>query len=118
MRRRLLWWMRGGNEEMMEFIVQYWLQVLFGLITAGIGLVVKWVISLRNEQKIMHEALLAMLHDRLYQGCRYYIKKGSISDSDMKNMEYLYNGYHSLGGNGTGTELFERVKNLELKGED
>ncbi len=33
------------------------------------------------------------------------------------NIEYLYRGYHALGGNGTGTELYERVKELKLKEE-
>ena len=33
----------------------------------------------------------------------------------MKDYEYLYNAYHELGGNGTGTEIFNRVKNLKSK---
>ena len=33
----------------------------------------------------------------------------------MKNYEYLYNVYHELGGNGTGTEIYERVKKLKIK---
>lgn len=69
------------------------------------------------EEHAIKEGVLALLHDRLYQGCTYHIRQGRIADDEMKNMEYLYNGYHALGGNGTGTELFERVKKLPLKEE-
>ena len=63
----------------------------------------------------MKEGVLALLHDRLYQGCTHHINNGYITTEELKNMEYLYNGYHELGGNGTGTELYERVKDLPLK---
>lgn len=69
----------------------------------------------KKEDDAIKAGVLALLHDRLYQGCRYHIHNGQIADDEMKNMEYLYNGYHALGGNGTGTELFERVKKLPLK---
>ena len=36
---------------------------------------------------------------------------------ELKEIEYIYNAYHSLGGNGTGTEIYNRVKKLEIKEE-
>ena len=33
----------------------------------------------------------------------------------MRNLEYLYRSYHALGGNGTGTELYNRAKGLPIK---
>lgn len=56
----------------------------------------------------------ALLHDRLYQGCRYFLKLGTINAAELSNMGRLYESYHQLGGNGTGTELYERVKRLPL----
>lgn len=38
-----------------------------------------------------------------------------INTSALKNLEYLYNSYHALGGNGTGTELYTRAKGLPIK---
>ena len=40
-----------------------------------------------------------------------------ISVKDIENLGYLYPPYHALGGNGTGTELFERVKHMPAKPE-
>lgn len=111
---------------MIEFIIKYWLEVGFGLLCAAVGagfrLMSKKLKERQKEEKArqaeletLKEGVLALLHDRLYQGCRYHIHNGEITYDEMKNMEYLYNGYHALGGNGTGTELFDRVKKLPLK---
>lgn len=104
---------------MIDFIVKYWLQAGFALLTAVVGGGFKMIAGKlkkdREEREALKDGVLALLHDRLYQGCTRYITTGSVSTAEMRNMEYLYKGYHSLGGNGTGTELFERVKDLPLR---
>lgn len=41
--------------------------------------------------------------------------EGGIDTSGLKNLEYLYKSYHALGGNGTGTELYNRAKALPIR---
>lgn len=67
-----------------------------------------------EEQENVKDGILAILHDRLYQLCQYYLAQGAITPNALKNVEYLYRSYHSLGGNGTGTELYTRVTKLPL----
>ena len=43
------------------------------------------------------------------------LEQGYCSVEDMKNLEHLHEGYSALGGNGTGTELYERCKKLKIK---
>lgn len=100
---------------MIDFIVKYWIQILFSSVVAMLGTGYKRINTKLKEQEVMKEGILAILHDRLYQGCRYYIKQGCIDVESMKNVEYLYKSYHNLGGNGTGTELYNRVKGLPIK---
>ena len=54
------------------------------------------------------------LLDQGYIDCE---RKGYASVKDIENLGYLYPPYHALGGNGTGTELFERVKHMPAKPE-
>ena len=96
----------------MDWILQYWLEIGFGLLLSGFGVMFKIVHSWFKRQKMIEEGVLSMLHDRLYQACQYYIVRGSIELAGLKNIEYLYRAYHALGGNGTVTELYERVKEL------
>ena len=115
---------------MQQFIKQYWLEVLFGTVLSGLSLMVRSLWGRfkreqqaresreqedRTEQKLLREAVLAILHDRLYSLARYYIAQEWITIQDLDNLEYLYKAYHSLGGNGTGTELFLRCKSLPIR---
>ena len=69
----------------------------------------------KKEQASVSEGVKALLHDRLYQACQFYIKQGWCSVSDKKNIEYMYEPYHDLGGNGTCEELFNQVLSLPLE---
>ena len=76
-------------------------------------------VSERQETKIlemhaMNNGLLAILHDRVFQACMYYIDKGEISGDELENLEHLYKGYSGMGGNGTCETLFKRVKLLKI----
>lgn len=100
---------------MLEFIVKYWLEFLFSGVLALLGAGYRKLNLKLKEQGKMKEGILAILHDRLYQVCRFYIHQGWIDVESMKNVEYLYDSYHDLGGNGTGTELYNRVNSLPIK---
>lgn len=105
------------NEKtsMVEFVVKYWLECLFGVVTAALTWGYKRLAKRVREQEAIKEGVLAILHDRLFQAGRYHILQGYISLEELKNVEYLYRSYHALGGNGTGTEIWERIKDLPLK---
>ena len=102
---------------MQQFIAQYWMEVLFGFLLFLLGLGYKQVSRKVRRQEQMRDGILAILHDRLYQLCQYYLHQGSVSAASLKNIEYLYQSYHALGGNGTGTELYNRVKQLPIQSE-
>lgn len=97
-------------QQILSYISAHWTEWAIGLLGLGWGYLVKKV----TEYKTIKDGLLAIMHDRLYQSCTYYIKQGHIDLDGLKNIEYLYKSYHALGGNGTGTELYNRVKALPL----
>lgn len=67
-----------------------------------------------QDIKLMKEGMKAMLHDRLYQSCRFYLSKGKIDEDGYSNLGAMYQSYHGLGGNGTGTELYNRCMKLKI----
>ena len=101
-----------------QFILQHIGELLFtgisGVLAAAYRRLSKRIKEQEKERQAIKTGLLAILHDRLYQACLRYISQGWIDDDDMKNLEYLYKSYHALGGNGTGTELYNRAKSLPL----
>lgn len=107
---------------MASFISEWWLTwafgVLAGCMTAGYKRLSKKIKADEAERTAIKTGLVAILHDRLYQACMHYLQLGCIDDDGLENLEHLYGSYHALGGNGTGTELYNRAKALPLKMED
>lgn len=98
-------------QSVIAYVSSHWMEWAIGLLAFGWGYLVKKV----TEYKNIKTGLLAIMHDRLYQTCTYFIKIGYITPAGLKNLEYLYESYHKLGGNGTGTELYNRAKSLPIK---
>lgn len=102
-------------EETVEFILHYWIEVLFGLIMAVLGWLVAQVKAKKKEYQMMNEAIVALLHDRLFIACQHYLAQGWCSVDDRENLECMYKPYSALGGNGTGEHLYHRVMELPLE---
>lgn len=103
---------------MWQFVLQHIGELLFtgitGVLAAAYRRLSKRIREQEDERKAVKTGLLAILHDRLYQACLHFISQGWIDDDGLKNLEYLYRSYHALGGNGTGTELYNRAKSLPI----
>ena len=101
-----------------QFVLQHLGELLFtalsGFLAGAYRNLSKRIKEQEEERKAVKDGLLAMLHDRLYQACLHYLSQGWIDDDGLKNLEYLYRSYHKLGGNGTGTELYNRAKALPI----
>lgn len=98
--------------------------LLMSLGIGGIVGVLGWVGRLIKKNKTQTEtrfknleaANIAILHNEIYKQCSYFIDQGEITIDDLDNLEYLWDGYHGLGGNGTGELLYNRVRELPLRG--
>lgn len=67
------------------------------------------------REQAINNALRALCRDRILQGYRYYKRNGGITPPDLETMTKLYNAYHSLGGNGTITAVYDKIRELPLK---
>ena len=67
-----------------------------------------------SEQEKLKDGVVAILQDRILSIGTALIAKGEVSISELRNFENLYSVYHSLGGNSTGTEIFNRVKGMDI----
>ena len=103
----------------MSFIVEYWVQELFGIIVAVLGVLFRHMQQWKQEQDAIKEGVIAILHDRLFQTCSYHICVGYIPlakyEEIVDNVKMLYETYHTLGGNGTGTDIYNRFNELPIQ---
>lgn len=73
-------------------------------------------VKLKNSSyKLIKDGVIAILHNKIYTLGKQYIAQEYISVEALDDFEHLYKAYHALGGNGTGTEIYKRVKELPMK---
>ena len=100
-----------------DFILKYWLQVLFGAITtglvAGYRKLYKKNKELCDKNKAMEYGMRALLRDRIIQSYNHYHEEKGYCPIYVKDaIDDMYNQYHALGGNGTITKLHEELMAL------
>ena len=107
--------------EIIEWVSKNWVDLLFtgllGVLGTAFTLLKKRVNRQVQEQFNTTEGVRALLHDRLYQACTFYLNQGWCSIDDKKNIEYMFDPYHNLGGNGTCENLFQQLQKLPMKEE-
>lgn len=88
---------------------------IFG--STGLWTVINTLLQNRKSRKsVERDALLGLLHERLYSQCMEFIERKYITDDELEDLEkYLWLPYHELGGNGTGEALFKQVQKLEIR---
>ena len=101
----------------LQYIATHWVAWLFAAISGILGAAYRRLSKqLKTEQikaRSINAAVLALLHDRLYQACQFYISRGYCTVGDRDNLEYMFKPYKALGGNGTGEELYNRCLAME-----
>lgn len=103
--------------NLIETIEKYWVQEVLATISGAVAWLGRKVHRWKQEQDLVKQGVLAILHDRLYQACQYYLRKGYCSIDDRDNLEYMFRPYRALGGNGTGEELYNRCLALPYEPE-
>lgn len=109
---------------MAEFIEAYWMQgvwtILLSVITCLIHKLVKAFLAYRTEQEAIREGVITLQHDRIYEifrdaFSRYNETGKGTTLEERRNMEYLFEGYKNLGGNGNGKDLYKKYMALPIE---
>lgn len=66
-----------------------------------------------HDTVAMKDGICALLRVQLIEYHDKYIADGKIPHYAFDNYSSMYDAYHRLGGNGTVTAMYERLKHLE-----
>ena len=99
-------------ESITQYISVHWVSWVFGIISVLLSRAYhklsKQLKAERARTNAINAGVLALLHDRLYQACSFYLKRKYCTLEDRDNREYMFRPYKALGGNGTGENLYNR----------
>ena len=103
---------------MFEWLIKYWLEVLFGLVTAGSGIALRRISKALQKEKLRNQAIEDGVRDILrmqildtYEKCT---QAGKISVSRKDAIDSAYRSYHALGGNGTITQVHNEIMEMPI----
>ena len=93
--------------------------ILVALIGSGIWSVLfdMWKTK-HNKKTAEQKMLIALGHSIIFSKAQYYLDRGYIEIDELDDLAYVYNAYKSLGGNGTGEQLYEKICKLPNKKEN
>lgn len=94
--------------------------VIAGLCGSGVTSFIQFLIQ-RHDKKneneneqftILKNGVLVILKDRFIALCIDAIKSNEITIEEYTELKEMHNAYTALGGNGTGTEYWNKVEQL------
>lgn len=107
---------------MEDYIKEYGMKTVLGAIVGFFGFLGKKKINKLEckikEQEAIKNGVQALLRDRIIQSYNHYVEKGYCPIYAMENIQNMYNKYHDLGGNGTVTNLLNKLKELPTESEE
>lgn len=99
-------------EEIYEFVINNWTAWLFALLGALVGRLYTKVIDMRKRTTAIEDGIRALLRNDIIKTYNKCQEKGFCPIYEMENIEEMYKQYHELDGNGTITELVERIRDF------
>lgn len=97
---------------MIDFIVKYWIEFLFGLIISGMGVMAKLMYNQHLKNKAIDKGVEALLRNGIVQTYNKWSERGYFPIYARENATRMYEPYHILGGNDVATDLIEDLKGL------
>lgn len=104
-------------EELTQLIIGPFISALVGALVASVyAYVSRKSIDGIETQRALLRGIRTLLRNELVEAHREYVEKDkSITLESLEYVQETYESYHSLGGNGSGTKLWEDIKALPIK---
>ena len=89
---------------------------IISIVTTSLsGYLVWWLQQNKSKKDYTQEALKILLKSELKKEYIELMQKGYVTFEELENVNEVYEAYHNLKGNGTGTKMIEEIRNLPLK---
>ena len=96
------------------------MEAIAPMLLTGLGGACGWLLKSHKREaardRAMETGLRTLLRAELLEIHAKYVPLGYIPMGAMEEADRVYQAYHSLGGNGTGTKIYEELKALPTVG--
>lgn len=88
---------------------------LFGILKWFLNRLSKAFEKERRERATSEEAIMAILHNKIYKQGVCYLERNYITLDELNDIEKLYKPYKAMGGNGTAETIITNVRRLGIR---
>lgn len=104
---------------MLDFIVKYWLEALFGgivaVLSAGYANLSKRLKAEKAKNQAIENGLRDILRIQILDNYEKCVSAGNtITVSRKDAIDSAYKSYHALGGNGTITQIHKEIMEMRI----
>lgn len=114
---------------MPEWIIKYWVEWAFGAVLAIIGFLIRHLYARIKKEREAREALeqkaraetdavkagmKALLRRQVLADCKQAAQDGFCPADTRDTITAMYDAYHGLGGNGSVSDAYSRMRQLPL----
>ena len=100
---------------MSEVLMQTYLIALPIILTSVLGYVVWLLKEQKKDRDANSKGTMLLLRVQLIEYHDKYVALGEIPSYAYDNFVEMYEAYHSLGGNGMITKMYDEIKSLHLQ---
>ena len=105
----------GRNYNMSNFLMQTYLIALPIILTSVLGYVVWLLKEQKKDRDANSKGTMLLLRVQLIEYHDKYVALGEIPSYAYDNFVEMYEAYHSLGGNGMITKMYNEIQSLHLQ---
>lgn len=100
---------------MLQFIIKYWIQLLFGLIISLFTYFFKEIKVYKKKLDATNEGIIVLLKMKIVEQYDNHIKRASISIEEKEAIIDLYNVYKKLKCCDVVDELIEKLDSIPIE---
>lgn len=100
---------------MLDFIVRYWLEILFGLLTGAVSLFYRRLSGYKKMLDNTKVGVKVLLKAKITEFYMKSIDRGYITLCEKEIVNETYKTYQDLGGDAVSSELIEEINNTPVK---
>lgn len=97
---------------MVEFMIRYWVEVLFGIVAAIGGVMMKRFDKEVKKMQATEKGVQALLRNSIIQMYNKAMHDKCLKIYERENLQHMFEEYTALGGNGVVQGLVEKMYEL------
>lgn len=103
------------EQELFHALLSIASNIVYVALSMAVGFLWNKAKGRQENREKTEDGVRALLKDRLISIHACAVKRNAITYTELERASTMYEAYHGLGGNGTGTAIMEELRRLHIQ---